>query len=150
MISCNATKYVPADEYLMNDYKIETGEGEFDKKAFNKYIKQKPNKKVLGWKFYLSLYNLSNPEKEKWPHGWLRRIGESPVVYDEDLKEKSSEQLKLYMNNKGFYNSVVTDSTIYKKRKAKVIYHVSPNLPYTIKDISYFFQDGYPHVNLHL
>ena len=142
MISCNATKYVPADEYLMNDYKIETGEGEFDKKAFNKYIKQKPNKKVLGWKFYLSLYNLSNPEKEKWPHGWLRRIGESPVVYEEDLKEKSSEQLKLYMNNKGFYNSVVSDSTIYKKRKAKVVYHVSPNLPYTIKDISYFFQDG--------
>ncbi len=142
MISCNATKYVPADEYLMKDYKIEAGDGGFDKKALNKYIKQKPNKKVLGWKFYLSLYNLSNPEKEKWPHGWLRRIGESPVVYDEDLKEKSSEQLKLYMNNKGFYNSMVTDSTIYKKRKAKVIYHVNPNLPYTIKDISYFFQDG--------
>ena len=141
MISCNATKYVPADEYLMNDYKIEAGEGEFDKKALNKYIKQKPNKKVLGWRFYLSLYNLSNPEKEKWPHGWLRRIGEPPAVYDEYLKEKSSEQLKLYMNNKGFYNSVVTDSTIYNKRKAKIIYNVSPNLPYRIKDISYFFQD---------
>lgn len=141
MISCNATKYVPADEYLMKDYKIEAGDGEFDKKALNKYIKQKPNKKVLGWRFYLSLYNLSNPEKEKWPHGWLRRIGEPPAVYDEDLMEKSSEQLKLYMNNKGFYNSVVTDSTIYNKRKAKVIYNVSPNLPYTIRDISYFFQD---------
>ena len=141
MISCNATKYVPADECLMKDYKIEAGDGEFDKKALNKYIKQKPNKKVLGWRFYLSLYNLSNPEKEKWPHAWLRRIGEPPAVYDEDLMEKSSEQLKLYMNNKGFYNSVVTDSTIYNKRKAKVIYNVSPNLPYTIKDISYFFQD---------
>ncbi len=141
MISCTATKYVPADEYLMKDYKIEAGDGEFDKKALKKYIKQKPNKKVLGWRFYLSLYNLSNPEKEKWPHGWLRRIGEPPAVYDEDLMEKSSEQLKLYMNNKGFYNSVVTDSTIYNKRKAKVIYNVSPNLPYTIRDISYFFQD---------
>ena len=42
-----------------------------------------------------------------------RRIGEPPVVYDEDMKEKSSEQLKLYMNNKGFYNAAVTDSTLY-------------------------------------
>ncbi len=80
-------------------------EGDFDKKALNNYIKQKPNKKVLFWKFYLSLYNLSNPEKEKWLQCWLRRIGEPPVIYDEDLKEKSTEQLNLYMNNKGFYNA---------------------------------------------
>ncbi len=142
LISCNATKYVPADKYLLNAYKIEAEDGAFDKKALDKYIKQKPNKRVLFWKFYLSLYNLSSPEKEKWPSGWLRRIGEPPAVYDEDLKDKSTEQLKLYMNNKGFYNSVVTDSTIYKKRKAKVVYSVRPNVPYIIKDITYFFQDA--------
>lgn len=141
LISCNATKYVPSDEYLLNSYKIEAGDGEFDKKALDDYIKQKPNKRVLFWKFYLSLYNLSSPAKEKWPHGWLRRIGEPPAVYDDDLKEKSTEQLKLYMNNKGFYNAVVTDSTLFKNRKAKVVYHVTPNVPYRIKDITYFFQD---------
>ena len=63
-------------------------------------------------------------------------------MYDEDLKQKSSEQLKLFMNNKGFYHSVVSDSTIYKKRRTKVLYQVSPNEPYRIKDITYFFQDG--------
>ncbi len=36
----------------------------------------------------------------------------------------------------------VTDTTIFKKRRAKVVYHVSPNLPYTIRDITYFFQDA--------
>jgi outer membrane protein assembly factor BamA len=132
---------VPSDEYLLNSYKIEAGDGEFDKKALDDYIKQKPNKRVLFWKFYLSLYNLSSPAKEKWPHGWLRRIGEPPAIYDDDLKEKSSEQLKLYMNNKGFYNAVVTDSTLFKNRKAKVVYHVTPHVPYRIKDITYFFQD---------
>ncbi|MCP4310508.1 MAG: hypothetical protein GY790_04545, partial [Bacteroidetes bacterium] len=142
LISCNATKYVPSEDHLLHGYKIEAGDGEFDKKELNNYIKQKPNKRVLFWNFYLSLYNLSNPDKENGFHNWLRRIGEPPVVYEDELKEKSTEQLKLYMNNKGFYHSVVTDSTIYKNRRARVTYYVTPNLPYRIKDITYFFQDA--------
>jgi len=142
LFSCNATKYVPADKYLLNNYKVEAGDGEFDKKALNDYIKQKPNKQVIFWKFYLSLYNLSSPSRDNGFHNWLRRIGEPPVVYDEDMKEKSSEQLKLFMNNKGFYFSEVTDSTIYRKRRVKVVYHVNPGQPYRIRNITYFFQDG--------
>ncbi len=133
---------MPEDEYLLNSYEIEAGEGEFDKKALDNYIKQKPNKRVLLWKFYLSLYNLSSPEKDNGFNNWLRRIGEPPVIYDDNLKEKSSEQLKLYMNNKGFYNSEVSDSTFFKNRRAKVTYYVSPRKPYRIRDITYFFQDA--------
>ncbi len=142
LFSCNATKYVPEDEYLLNSYKVEAGDGEFDKKALNDFIKQKPNKRVIGWKFYLSLYNLSSPSRESGFQNWLRRIGEPPVVYDQDLKNKSAEQLKLFMNNKGFYFSEVSDSTVYRKKRAKVIYHVNPGKPYRIKDISYFFHDA--------
>ncbi|MFH0756233.1 MAG: BamA/TamA family outer membrane protein [Bacteroidota bacterium] len=142
LFSCNATKYVPADEYLLNNYKVEAGDGEFDKKALNDYIKQKPNKRVIFWKFYLSLYDLSSPSRDNGFHNWLRRIGEPPVVYNEDLKEKSSEQLKLFMNNKGFYSSEVTDSTIYRKRSVKVVYQVNPGQPYRIRNITYFFHDG--------
>lgn len=148
IFSCTATKYVPEDKHLLNNYKIEAGEGEyekgeFDKRALNEYIKQKPNKRVLWWKFYLSLYNLSNPEKDSSGfHNWLRRIGEPPVVYDESLKERSAEQLELYMQNKGFYEAQVSDTTVFRKKKAKVLYHVTPNRPYRINDISYFFQDA--------
>lgn len=142
LISCNASKYVPSDEHLLSGYKIDAQDGEFDQKALDDYIKQQANKRVLYWKFYLSLYNLSSPDKDNGFHNWLRRIGEPPAVYDEDLKDKSTEQLKLYMNNKGFYHSVVTDSTISKKRKTRVIYRVTPNEPYRIRDITYFFHDG--------
>jgi outer membrane protein assembly factor BamA len=143
LFSCTATKYVPEDEHLLNDYKIESGDGEFEKKALNEYIKQKPNKRVLFWKFYLSLYNLSSPTKENGFNNWLRKIGEPPVIYDEDLKEKSTQQLKLYMSNKGFYNAEVSDSILYKKKgRAKVVYNVEPGQPYRIKDITYFFHDA--------
>ena len=149
LFSCNATKYVPDNQYLLNNYKIETGDGEFEKKVLNNYVKQKPNKRVLFWKFYLSLYNLSNPEKDNGFHTWLRKIGEPPVIYDGELKSKTTEQLKLYMTTKGFYHAEVIDTTQFKKRRARVTYRVDPGEPYRIHDITYFFHDaGLSHMVL--
>jgi hypothetical protein len=142
LFSCRATKYIPEDEHLLHNYKIESDKGDFDRKVLDEYIKQQPNKRILGWRFYLSLYNLSTPGKEGGFQNWLRRIGESPAIYDEDLKFKSTEQLALHMKNKGFYDAEVTDTTIYKKRRARIIYHVKPREPYKIRDITYFFQDA--------
>ena len=133
---------MPEDQYLLHSYDIESGDGDFDKKVLNDFIKQKPNKRIFFWRFYLSLYNLSSPEKENGFNNWLKRIGEPPVVYDEDLKEKSTEQLILYMHNKGFYDVEVSDTTQYRKRRARIMYSVTPNQPYRIRDISYFFLDA--------
>jgi hypothetical protein len=106
----------------LHNYKIESEKGDFDKKVLEEYIKQKPNKRILFWRFYLSLYNLSTPGRDNGFQNWLRRIGEPPVVYDEDLKNKSTEQLSLHMRNKGFYKAEVSDTTLYKNRRARVIY----------------------------
>ena len=146
--SCQITKYVPEEEYLLHDYKIEMekkavpGDGDLDKKALKQYIKQKPNKRIFGWRFYLSLYDLSDPGKENGFNNWLREIGEPPVIYDAGLKDRSTDQLRLYMQNKGFYDAEVSDTTYFKKRQASVAYMVTPNRPYTIKSITYFFQDA--------
>jgi len=142
LFSCRATKYIPEDEYLLNNYKIESEKGDFDKKVLNEYIKQKPNKRILFWRFYLSLYNISSPGKENGFQNWLRRIGEPPAIYDEDLMLKSTEQLSLHMRNKGFHEAEVSDTTIYRKKRARVVYRVTPHEPYRIRDITYFFADA--------
>ncbi|MFO7935410.1 MAG: BamA/TamA family outer membrane protein [Bacteroidales bacterium] len=140
--SCQATKYVPEDEYLLHNYNIQIRDGKVDKKELDDYIKQKPNKRIFFWKFYLSLYNLSSPGKETGFGGWLKRIGEPPVIYDEDLRNRSAEQLSLFMRNKGYYHAEVIDSTVFSDRRAKVIYEVVPGEPYRIRDITYFFHDA--------
>ena len=81
----------------MDSYKIEAGKGDYDSRRLNDYVKQKPNKRILFWKFYLSLYNLSSPDKENGFNNWLRRIGEPPTVYDQDLKTKSQERKSLQL-----------------------------------------------------
>lgn len=142
LFSCRATKHIPEDEHLLHSYKIESEKGDFDKKVLEEYIKQKPNKRILGWRFYLSLYNLSSPGKENGFQNWLRRIGEPPAIYDEDLKHQSTEQLTLHMKNKGFYEAEVSDTTILKNRSARIVYNVKPGIPYKIRNITYFFEDA--------
>jgi outer membrane protein assembly factor BamA len=142
LFSCRATKYVPEDDYLLHSYKIDSEKGDYDKKVLNEYIKQKPNKRILFWRFYLSLYNISSPGKDGGFHNWLRRIGERPAIYDNDLMLKSTEQLTLHMRNKGFYEAEISDTTLFRKRRAKVVYRVTPHEPYRIRNISYFFQDA--------
>jgi outer membrane protein assembly factor BamA len=106
------------------------------------YIRQQPNKKIFGVRFHLGLYNLSNLEKEKWPHGWLRRIGEEPVILDEVAAERSAGQIQSYLWSKGFFNARVTDTVRSAGAEAKVVYDVSPGKPYTIADIRYDIQDS--------
>ena len=142
MFSCSATKYVPENGSLLDKYKVEVDDVAFNKKELNDYIKQKPNKKVLFWKFYLSLYNLSDPEKENGLNNWLRDIGEPPVIFDRDLMENSTQQLRLFMNNKGYYNAEVMDTVITRDRRARVEYRVVSHTPYRIRAINYFFEDA--------
>lgn len=145
--SCSPVKYVPEDKYLLDRYKVKIDKGTAEKEKLKKdelksLIRQKPNKRILGVRFHLGLYNLSRKGKEKGLSGWLKRIGEEPVIYDDFLTNKSAQQIKSYLNNKGYYNSVVSDTAIFKRQRARVLYRVEVNKPYKIKRLSYNIQDS--------
>jgi outer membrane protein assembly factor BamA len=109
--------------------------------AIKPYVRQQPNKKIFGARFHLGLYNLSNLEKEKWPHGWLRRIGEEPVIFDPVAADRSAGQIQSYLSSKGFFNARVTDTIATAREEASVVYDINPGRPYTIADIRYDIQD---------
>ena len=141
IFSCNPTKYVPQDETLLNSNFIEIGKEGLNKTDLSPYIKQKPNKKIFGARFHLWLFNLSNIEKTKWPHGWLRRIGEEPVIFDSFSKDQSRQQLEDFIASKGYFDSDVTDSVMTQKRKSDVFYNVNLKSPYTIRNIFHEIDD---------
>lgn len=62
--SCNSTKRLAEGELLLDKNTIVTRSlFELDKGEMSAYIKQKPNRKVIFWRFYLHLYNQVNQEK---------------------------------------------------------------------------------------
>jgi hypothetical protein len=135
LTACNPTKYVPAEESLLNENHITVSNERIQKSALKPYIKQQPNKKIFGARFHLGLYNLSNLQKENWFHKWLRDIGEEPVIFDPYATAKSKNQIKSYVASKGYFDGQVSDTIKTEKQKTDVFYKVDLLPPYTIRNI---------------
>ncbi|MCG8580770.1 MAG: BamA/TamA family outer membrane protein [Bacteroidales bacterium] len=140
---CRTTKYVPDDAYLLNKIEIENEAKDLSKEELRYYVRQRENVKILGfWRFHLGLYNLSGRDNTKGFNKWLQRIGEEPVLYDELLRQKSNEQLRLYLKNKGYYHAEVNDTMIVvRKKKAKVRYSIKAGERYSVNNVSYRIED---------
>ncbi len=142
LYSCNPTKYVPEGESLLNENHIIINKEGIKKADLLPYIKQQPNKRIFNTRFHLGLYNLSNIEKEKWFHKWLREIGEEPVIFDPYATIKSKEQIKSYVSSKGYFDGTVMDTVETAKKKSNVFYKVDLLPPYTVRKIYYEIPDS--------
>ncbi len=141
LTSCNPTKYVPEGESLLNENHINVNKEGIKKSDLIPYIKQNPNKRIFGTRFYLGLYNLSNINKDKWPHNWLRNIGEGPVIYDQFATTRTKDDMKKYVTSKGYFDGKVTDTVETADRKSDVFYNVNLLRPYTIRKLTYEIAD---------
>ncbi len=145
--SCNPTKYVPSGELLLNSNELVMKDKSMplppsvSRSTMKPYIRQQPNKKIFGARFHLGLYNLSDTGKDRWPHAWLRRIGEEPVVFDPEAADRSAGQIQSYLWSKGFFDARVDDTVKTENSEARVVYGIDPGRPYTIADIRYDIQD---------
>ncbi len=145
LFSCSPVKFVPENSYLLNNVEVEVDKPKIDKDEAKSYVRQKENYKILGFaKFHLWLYNLSSKKKTG---GWLKRIGEPPQVYSEALATRSEEQLKQYLNNKGYFRATVRREVKFndKKQKADVKYSLETGDIYRIRDINYHLKNPELH-----
>ena len=133
---------MPEGESLLNKNYIDVNKEGIKKSDLVPYLKQVPNKRIFGTRFHLGLYNLSNINKTRWPHKWLRDIGEEPVIYDSYFTTKTREQIKSYVNSKGYFDGKVTDTVKTAGRKSDVFYKVDLNRPYTIRNLKYEIADS--------
>ncbi len=141
-VACNPTKYVPSGESLLDRTYIEVNTSDISRRELTGYIRQKPNKRIFGARFHLGLYNLSNIEKDKWPHAWLRNIGEEPVIFDPLSTNRSKEQLKSYLGSKGYFDADVLETIETARKRSKVYYNVDVRTPYTVRNLKYEIADS--------
>ena len=148
--ACNVTRSLPEGEYLLSKVHIvedKTTPREeritVDIDGIDSYIRQSPNKKILGLDFYVWVYEHANPEKENWWNNFKRKIGEEPVLLDMNLTEKSVQNLKTYLQTRGYFSSEVTYEvdTTRRKRRAEVTYTIRQGDPLRIDSLSYTIYD---------
>lgn len=148
--ACSVTRHIPEGEYFLQKVRIEDDKSvprreRIPAADLEKYVRQTPNKRFLGTNFNVWLYEQANPLKDNWWNNWKRKIGQAPVTLDMGLTQKSAENLKVYMDSKGFFLSRATfevDTTSRRKR-AKVTFRTRQGEPYRIDSVGYEFQDKF-------
>lgn len=145
-VACSSAKHVPAGQYLLDKVTIDVepnDEGVNAAQLVN-YLRQVPNHKVLGFaKLQLATYNLSGADSSKWFNRWVRRMGQPPVILNDELTDASAAQLRQSLVNRGFLDARVTNDTLLdgRSRKARVTYHVKPGHPHRVTSVDYLFED---------
>ena len=87
------------------------------------------------------MYDLSNINKDRWPHNWLRNIGEEPVIFDPTATSKSKDQIKTYLSSKGYFDGSVMETIETANRRSKVYYNIDLKPAYTVNNIFYDIAD---------
>ncbi len=142
LAGCRSTKYVEDGDYLLKSVKISGDLGDVDNDECFDYVRQRPNASIFGF-FHpnLSVYNLSRPKDTRF-NNWLRKIGEAPVVYDSAQTARTTDQLRLYMNNRGYFGAMVRDTMIVKgSKKCAVVYEIEAGEPQRISHIGRSIDD---------
>ena len=148
--ACSVTRHIPEGEYFLQKVTVEPDRSAPRKQRIaaedlEKYVRQTPNKRFLGTNFYVWLYEQADPSKTNRWNEWKRRIGEQPVILDMDLTRKSAQNLKVYMDTKGFFSSQASFEvdTTSRRRRARITYRVRQGEPYLIDSVSYDFRDRF-------
>jgi outer membrane protein assembly factor BamA len=138
--SCNTTKFVPQGEYLLDKAYVKcTDDKTVSTSSLRGYLRQKQNTEVMGfWKLQLHVYNTAPRDTTTKSNKRLARnahkMGEAPVIYDEDLTRVSMQQLKQQMMNMGYFHASVDTQKVYKKnRKIRLTYLVTARQPYKVR-----------------
>lgn len=139
--ACSTTRKLNENQALVHKNKI-IGVTGVEKEALENYIRQKPNKKLLGLKPNLSVYNWTNWKKDNRVVRALRNtFGEAPVIFDTAIAHFSAQQMEIHLFNNGYFDAKVVDSTIIRKKKAYTNYIVKKGEVYTIRNIQYIIPD---------
>ncbi len=144
--SCSSTKHVADGDMLLNRSRIELvdPDGELQSSDFANFLRQKPNSRMLGiTPMRLHTYSLSGMDTTRWYNRWLRRMGEPPVIYSQELTDASARQLHQALVNRGYMNPIVTVDTLHvAPKKVNVLYNITPGTPHLLAGISLDYSDS--------
>ena len=150
LCSCSVGRYVGPGEHVLHDITLQvqmadstqvTPEVKEALKHAKKYYLQRPNSKVLGikWMPYSKwVYCFLTDTTSNFWNNTLHRLGDAPVIYDEERSRQTVIQLQQLMESKGCFGSTVSfDTTEISGYNICIRYNINATRRYTIDEIVY-------------
>lgn len=144
MAACSSTRHLPADDKLYTGASVVVDGASTvrEKKVLQEDLqgltRPKPNSKLFGIRFKLSIYNLFRKKKEKSFFGRIRdKNGEPPVLLSQLDLQYNTRILQNHLENKGYFRAKVTGDTIIRHRKAHARYRAEAGSQYKIATVHF-------------
>lgn len=143
-VSCSVTKFVPENEYLLNDVNIISSTNPEMAKKAQSYVRQQPNAKWFSLlKVPLHTYSLSGSDTTMWVNRFLQRIGEPPVLFSPQLAEQTRANIEQMLRNEGYLHATVDmEREFGKRRRLDALYYLHEGERYTISSFALETQDS--------
>lgn len=164
--SCNTTKYLKEDEYLLKKNEIEVATEADERETGSLYwqlyyqTKQKPNRKWLRlfrprlWWYYKAQNHIEKQtyldtatlvmasDTSSFYKSILKRYAEPPVLYSPELAYETAQRMEYKLNNKGFYDAKVAVNVATKGKFATITYKVTTDELMRMNQINYSSDDS--------
>lgn len=143
LTSCSITRSVPEGAYLYRGAKVKIKKNDSSipttalSYTLNEAIKNpRTNKRFLWVRWGLRFHSLFHSKKEKGFFPWLQRnLGEAPVLYDEKITLQTEQLLQNRAINNGFFTARVTSEAKFRKKRARVTYHLEIEEPFRLANL---------------
>lgn len=144
--SCSNTKYLQDVDLLYIGGKVKVENDSVSKKErkklaseLDKLIRPIPNKKILGLRPKLLIYNWAGKvTKEKGFWFWLKyKVGEPPVLFSKVDLEFNKKVLQNYVENNGYFNATTKSDSTRNGKKVTAEYVVNSKTQYKIKSVHF-------------
>ena len=143
LMGCSTQILVPQDHYLLDKVKLTSDSKELAASKLEPYVRQRPNSKWFSLvKVPLAAYAMAGNDSTKWINRKLREMGEQPMLFDTLLTERTCQDLNQVMVNMGYLRSTVDyETTVGKRKKLTVTYHLHPGERYSVRTVRHDIQD---------
>ncbi len=150
-IGCNPARHIGTNEYLLrkNTVNLQTDKGITRRGTLrdniDQLISQKTNTYLFLGKFPYKVW-FYNLRYEKYQIDTLaaekNKLVEKPVIYDSTLVRRSTNNIRSYLFNQGYFYPIVNDTTVFNGQKAYVRYDIETGVNFLIRKINIDVEDS--------
>ena len=140
--SCSVSRFIPEDEYLLNDLKIRTSAKSISTSQMMGYVQQHPNTRWFSLlKVPMGPYLMSGRDSTKRINRFMQRIGQAPVIYSQQRAMKTRDNIEAAVRNMGYLRANVDLLERKKRFKLNVLYDIKLGPLYRVKSIEQYVAD---------
>ncbi len=143
--SCGIKRTIPSGKYLLKKNEVIIKSEHRKEGELKAQILHRTNKRVFFnqmpiflWIYALGTYK-HHPELSdsvSWRRKFRQDFGEEPVLLNQALVNVSSENIKNFLFNEGYFDATCSTAVTKRGRNAKVVYTATTESPYKISAVN--------------